>query len=74
MYDKEWNNLIQITYFKDFFETLFRYLVYYNISKTQKVYIKKENIANEIKLIDLSAYPYINDLILRLNDKIVKYL
>jgi hypothetical protein len=74
MFDKEWNNLIQITYFKDFFETLFRYLVYYNISKTQTVYIKKENIANQIKLIDLSAYPYINDLILRLNNKIVKYL
>jgi hypothetical protein len=74
MFDKEWNNLIQITYFKDFFETLFRYLVYYNISKLQKVYIKKDQIANEIKLIDLSAYPHINDLISRLNNRIVKYI
>ena len=72
--DNEWNNLIQITYFKNFFEILFRYLVYYNISKTQTVYIKKENIANKIKLINLSAYPYINELILRLNNKIIKYL
>jgi hypothetical protein len=72
--DNEWNNLTQITYFKNFFEILFRYLVYYNISKTQTVYIKKENTANKIKLINLSAYPYINELILRLNNKIIKYL
>ena len=71
--DKEWDNLIQITYFKNFFETLFKYLVYYNISKTQNIYIKKENIANKFKLFDLSAYPYINNIILRLNDKIIKY-
>ena len=72
--DNEWTNLTQITYFKNFFEILFRYLVYYNISKTQSFYIKKENIANKIKLINLSAYPYINELILRLNNKIIKYL
>ena len=71
--DKEWENLIQITYFKNFFETLFKYLVYYNISKTQNIYIKKENIANKFKLFDLSACPYINNIILRLNDKIIKY-
>ena len=51
-----------------------KYTVYYNISKTQTVFIKKENIANEIKLIDLSAYLHINNLILRLNDKIIKYI
>ena len=73
MFDKEWNNLIQITYFKNFFETLFRYLVYYNISKTHNIYIKKEYIADKIKLFDLSFYPYINNIILRLNEKILKY-
>jgi len=72
--DKEFNNLIQITYFKNFFEILIRYLVYYNVSKNQLVYIKKEHISNKIKSIDLSAYPYVNKLISRLNDKIIKYI
>lgn len=72
--DSTWNNIIQITYFKDFFETLFRYLVYYNISKLQTIYIKKDNIAKKIDLIDLSAYPFIKKLIDKLNKQIVKYI
>ena len=74
IYDKEWENLIQITYFKNFFETLFKYLVYYNISKTHNIYIKKEIIANKLESINLSDYPCINNILLRLNNKIVKYL
>jgi hypothetical protein len=71
--DSTWNNVIKITYFKDFFESLLRYLVYYNISKTQNIYVKTDVLANKIKLINLQSYPYINEMIQRLNKQIIKY-
>ena len=74
IYDKELNNLIQITYFKNFFETLFKYLVYYNISQRQNIYIKKEYIANKFELFNLKSYSYINNIISRLNNNIIKYI
>lgn len=70
---KTWDNLIKITYFKDFFENLLRYLVYYKISKNNTVYISKNRTEKKLKSIDFTYYKELNKLIIMLTNQINSY-
>ena len=64
------NNIIQITYFKEFIEILFKYLVYYKISNSQDIFISKNKKADVIPKFNFSFYKELNKIINIINNHI----
>ena len=60
------NKIIQITYFKEFLEIIFRYLVYKHIEKTNIIYESKKKEANKIPIYNFKKYQYLGILIEKL--------
>ena len=58
-----WNNINQITYFRDFCESLFKFLVYYKISNKQDVFISVNKKAEPIKNINFNYYKELSNII-----------
>lgn len=72
---KEWDKLIQITYFKEFLVILLKYIVYYKISHSGSD-IKISKAGGKAPLIDafdFSYYKELNQLINRLKDQVNRY-
>ena len=74
VHDKElWDKIKKITYFKDFFETILKYVIYNSISNRQTIYINKSQISEKIKNYDFSYYKNLNELINILKEQVLKY-
>ena len=71
--NKTFNNLIQITYFKEFLEICLKYIVYKHVSNFQNIYQTKSVIAPEIENFNFNKYPNLNKLISELLKEIRKY-
>jgi len=69
--DKVFTNLYKITYFKEFLDNLFRYLVYINIQKNQSIYESKNIVASKIPKYTLNSI-YLNKLIDKMNKILIK--
>jgi hypothetical protein len=66
---KTWDNLFKITYFKKFFETLLKYIIYSSINYT--IY-KENNIqVKKLPIINFNQYNELNKLINNIKKKIV---
>ena len=70
--DKIFNNLMGITYFKDFLDTIFRYIVFKHIEKNQSIYESKNNVAPKIQVYNFHKDIYLSKLMNRLH-KILNY-
>jgi hypothetical protein len=64
---KDYENLINITYFKESIEILFKYIVYKKIQKIQDIYKNKSIIASKLKEYNFNEYPILKDLLNKLN-------
>ena len=75
LYDKTklWDKLKKITYFKEFFETLLRYVVYKHVTSINQVYIKRDRVSNTMKNYDFGYYKNIDSLLNGLSESINKY-
>jgi len=75
LYDKSglWDKIKKITYFKDFFETILKYVIYESISNRQTIYINKSQISEKIRKYDFSYYKNLNELINILKEQVMKY-
>lgn len=76
--NKYFENLKEIHYFKKFFETVTKFVVYYNIMKFFKVYKNKQDLADKINWEKyynwLSKYPHINKIIKEYDNEVNKDL
>jgi hypothetical protein len=75
LYDKTglWDKIKKITYFKDFFEIILKYIIYESISNRQTIYINKSQISEKIRKYDFSYYKNLNELINILKEQVIKY-
>jgi len=69
--DKIFNNIYKITYFKDFLDNLFRYIVYSEIQKNQHIYESKNVIASKIPNYTFNNSIYFTRLIEKLKKIII---
>ena len=76
--NKYFENLKEIHYFKKFFETVTKFVVYYNIMKFFKVFKNKQDLADKINWEKyynwLSKYPHINKIIKEYDNEVNKDL
>ena len=73
LYIPEWEQLIKITYFKEFLETILRYLVYHSISEKQIIMVNKNKEATKIPSFNFSKYQYLNILLNKIKIHINKH-
>jgi len=69
---KNFENLKNITYFKESMEILFKYIVYKKIQKEQDIYKNKLIVAKKLKDYNFNQYPNLKNLLTKLNLKIKK--
>jgi len=75
LYDKSdlWDKIKKITYFREFFEIIFKYVIYCSISERHTIYINKSNISEKFKNYNFSYYKNLNKLIDILKEQVDKY-
>ena len=69
--NKDINNLLKITYFREFFEICFKYIAYKHIHNIEKIYESKNTILNDFKVFNFNKYNYLNELLNRFNKEII---
>ena len=73
--DKEFNNLVKINYFKEFFDICLKYLIYQYILKTETVYSSNKIKANILPVFNFKNYFHFNKLLLKISNELsIKYL
>ena len=68
--DKEINNLLKITYFREFFEICFKYVAYKHLYDNNKIYHSKNNELSNFKSFNLNKYKCLSELLNRFNKEI----
>jgi len=66
------NNILRITYFKEFLEIIFRYISYKNIEKTNIIFENKKKQANKLPSFNLLKYRYLSKIINNIERQIEK--
>ena len=68
--DREINNLLKITYFREFFEICFKYVAYKHLYDNNKIYHSKNNELSNFKSFNLNKYKCLGEILNRFGREI----